>query len=47
VIARFTTSHPLATSESEFNPAVGIEPEIEEGADFDRKGTSRHFTNAW
>jgi hypothetical protein len=38
VIARFTTSHPLAASEIEFNPAVGIEPEIEEWADFDMNG---------
>jgi hypothetical protein len=38
VIARFTTSRPLATSEIEFNPEVGIEPEIEEWADFDMNG---------
>jgi hypothetical protein len=38
VIARFTASRPLATSEVEFNPGVGIEPEIEEWADFDMNG---------
>jgi hypothetical protein len=38
VIARFTTSQPLAASDIEFNPAVGIEPEIEEWADFDMNG---------